>query len=66
MMDFIKSIFEIEKHNDNLALFYPGLVDDMCHLGGMFICTGDFRHEIFFNSMINISICKQKCEHGVW
>ena len=65
MMDFTKCILEIKKCNDHRALFYPGFVDDMCHLSCMFICTGEFRHETFLNVMFNIPISRQKCVHGV-
>ena len=32
MLDFTKRVCEILKCNDHRALFYPGFVDDMCHL----------------------------------
>ena len=48
MMDFTKRVFEIEKCNDHRELFYPGFVDDICHLSCMLIRTGEFKNFFFF------------------
>ena len=56
MMDFAKRVFEIENCNDHRPLFYPGFVDDMCHLGFMLIRSEELRHENFLNAIFNIQL----------
>jgi len=47
------------------VLFYPGLVDDICHLSCMLIRARGFRNETFFNFMLNLSSSRPRFDGGI-
>ncbi len=53
MMHFTKGVFKVKKGDDNRALLYPRLVDDVCHLSCVFQSARQIGSEAFLNLLFN-------------